>query len=246
MAKEDTRTRLGATQSLLQSDLASASVHCRKHGYTPLMYACIATDLTQLEKEVPVIKVSMEYVPACFRVRTQKSGHAAVGIHIISMSRLKNQPQDVAAAPSDTTSSTPRPPRCTLVVKALTEHDLGTSFTKSCCDLLLACNSFQVMEHVAQEEAHSFAGRLRDRRHQRASRDGLPVSLGFRNFHTFWGWEFVVALLKSEHQHTYQSIKPVPPFNALHMASCITDFPLPFLMLCMRAYPTQICERPIR
>jgi hypothetical protein len=241
MAKEDTRhtlatsVRVGAIRSLLQSDLGAASVQCHKHGYTPLMYACIVTDMMQLEKEVPVIKILLEYDPDCVRIRSQKSGHAAMDIHIISMSRIKKQAQDGTGA------GTPRPPSCTSVVNALTEHDLESSFTtKNCLDLLLACNSLQVMEHVAQEEAHSFTRRLRDRRHQRASRDLLPVPLASRNFHTFWVWEFVLALLKSEHQHTYRSIKPVPPFNALHAACCIPDFPLPFLMLCMRAYPTQM------
>jgi hypothetical protein len=204
-----------------------------------------------LEKEVPVIKLLLEYDPDCFRIRSPKSGHTALDIHIISMSRLLQQEQpQYAATSSDTTTGTGgtspprRPPSCTSVVKALTEHDLGTSVTKSCLELLLSCNSLQVMEHVAREEAHSFTGRLRDRRHQRASRrDVLLPSVplgGSRNFHTFWVWEFVLTLLKSEHQHTYRSIKPVPPFNALHTASCIPDFPLPFLMLCMRAYPTQM------
>jgi hypothetical protein len=49
MAKENTRhnnpVRVGAIQSLLQSDLGAMSVQCHKHG-------CVVTNFTQLENKL--------------------------------------------------------------------------------------------------------------------------------------------------------------------------------------------------
>jgi hypothetical protein len=97
-----------------------------------------------------------------------------------------------------------------------------------------------VLEHVAQEEARCFAGRLRDGRKERQSGDKMAVPVGSRNLQHFWVWEFVLIILKSEHQHTYLDIKPVPPFNALNTASQVVNFPLAFIILCMRAYLGQV------
>ena len=231
MAKDTTnnQARVGAVRSLLQSDLEATRVQCEKHGYTPLMYACIATDLNNLEYDVPVVKLLLEFDADCFRV-TSRAGQTALDIHIITMSRLKK---------SQSHSERAKPQSCTSVLKALTEQDLGISLPRS-LDLLLTCNSFEVMEHLAQEEAHAFAARLRDRRKQRKEGNVLPVAVGSRNFVVFWVWDFVLTLLRAEHNHTYKDIKPVPPFNALHTASQVRDFPLSFMMMCMRAYPAQV------
>jgi ankyrin repeat protein len=233
MAKdtENNGARVAAIRSLLQSDLHGTEVQCGELGYTPLMYACIANDLEHLEYDVPVVKLLLDYNRLCFRFRSQ-AGHSALDIHIMSMSRLKQQQNTRGRSKG-------KAPICTSVLKALTEYDLGISLPTS-LDLLLACNSLDVLENVAQEEALAFAGRLRDRRKQRTSQEALPVLAGSRNPQNFWVWDFVLVILRSEHEHTYRDIKPVPPFNALHTASQISDFPLPFTMLCMRAYPAQV------
>jgi hypothetical protein len=234
MAKDadNNESRLGCIRSMLQSNLQSTEVTCQEHGYTPLVYACIANDIDHLPLDVPVVKVLLEYNKRCFQIRS-KAGHSALDIHIMSMSRLMQQQQQQQQQQSGGKS-----PSCsTLVLKALTQQDLGISIPRS-LDLLLACNSRGVLERVAREEAQSFAGRLRDRRKQRKSPNvepPLPPGSRFR----YWVWDFVLTILRSEHEHTYRDIKPVPPFNALHTASQIADFPLPFMMLCLRAYPAQ-------
>ena len=47
-------------------------------------------------------------------------------------------------------------------------------------------------------------------------------------------------MLRTEHEHTYRTIKPVPPFNALHTACQIVDFPISFLILLAKLYPGQL------
>jgi hypothetical protein len=233
MAKDTSNNdaRVAAIRSLLQSETNAVTVQCKENGYTPLMYACIATDF-EFWDDVPVVKLLLEYVPSCFPIKS-KSGHSALDLHIISMSRLQQQYGGRRRKSSTVT------PRCTSLLKALTKFDVGISLTKS-LDLLFSCNSLQVLEHVSQEEAQSFAGRLRDRRLQRKTNQRVPVPPGSRNFQHFWVWDFLEALLQSEHEHTYKDIKPVPPFNLTHTASQVKDFPLAFFMLCMRAYPAQI------
>jgi hypothetical protein len=224
MAKDadNNESRLGCIISLLNSDLQSTEITCKEHGYTPLIYACIANDIDHLPLDVPVVKTLIEFNKRCFQIRS-KAGHSALDIHIMSMSRLMQRSR--------------KAPTCTLVLKALTSQDSGISIPRS-LDLLLACNSRGVLERIAQEEALSFAAKLRDRRKRRTSpNEELPLHHGSR--FRYWVWDFVLAILRSEHEHTYRDIKPVPPFNALHTASQIADFPLPFMMLCLRAYPAQ-------
>ena len=233
MAKDPQRNdaRVAVIRSLLQSDLQCTEIVCNELGYTPLMYACITNNLEDLKHDVPVVRLLLEYNSRAFRIRSN-AGHSALDIHIMSMSRLQQQRKRRLKEPK-------KSPSCTAVLKVVTEWDLGISIPRS-LDLLLACNSLEVMEHVAQEEAMSFAGRLRDRRKQRALKERVPVPASSRHIQSFWVWEFVLAILRSEHQHTFQDIVPIPPFNALHTACQIVDFPLPFMILCMRAYPTQV------
>ena len=233
MKKDPSEVRVAVVRSLLQSDLNSTEVTCRELGYTPLMYACIANP--QLQIDVPIVKLLLEYNPHCFRM-TCPEGHSALDIHIMSMSRLMQQERRQKGNQNNSKLKG----SCTLLLKALTEYDdLGIALTKS-LDLLLSCNSLEVLEHVTQEEALAFAGRLRDKRKQRKTQQIMPVPSASRNVQNFWVWQFCLTLLKSEHRHTYADVKPVPPFNALHTASQVVDFPLPFLMLCMRAYPSQV------
>jgi hypothetical protein len=88
---------------------------------------------------------------------------------------------------------------------------------------------------MAEEEAPAFAGRLRDQCKQQKSQEPLPVPAGFGNPQNASIWDFVLVPLRSKHKHTYSDIKPVHlPCNVLHTASQISDFSLPFLMLCMQ------------
>lgn len=224
--------RVAVIQSLLQSNLQCTEVQCTELGYTPLMYACIVKNLEHLEHDAKVVKLLLGHNEECFRIRS-KAGQSALDIHIMSSSSLQQQNN------SRRVPNSKRDPSCTTVLKALMEYDLGISLPRS-LDLLLACNSLQVLERVAQEEALSFAGRLRDRRKQRKSKETLPVPAASQNVKNCWVWEFFLEILKAEHQHTFRGIRPVPPFNALHTASQVKDFPLPFMILCMRAYPAQL------
>jgi hypothetical protein len=107
------------------------------------------------------------------------------------------------------------------------------------------------MEHIAQHETRSFLVRLRDRRRQRDlsmkrtsqksnSIVPLPIPPGSRTCQDCFWWQFVITILRAEHEHTFCDVKPLPPFNALHTASQIVGFPPSFLILCLRAYPSQL------
>jgi ankyrin repeat protein len=231
--------RVGVIRSLLQSDLTSTEVACSELGYTPLMYACSVQDLDLLEYDIPVVKLLMEYNPQAFSVMGSPTGHTALDLHIMSMSRLLEDKTMNVSCNSENIPKIRKRGNCTCLLNALLEYDLGISMWKS-LELLLACNTLQIMDHVAKEDAYTLSQRLLDRRQQR-EHDSSPMHNGSRKFQkSFWVWDFLLAILKSEHQHTYRDVKPVPPFNALHTACQIADFPLPFLILCMRAYPAQV------
>jgi len=235
---ENNESRVAVIRSLLQSDGTATEVTCFEFGYTPLMHACRVRESSLLVHDVPVVKLLMGFNPRAFRLQSS-SGHSALEIHIMSMSRFQ---QEASAMRSmfEKSSNGKQTDNCTAVLNALLENDLGIAIVNN-ISLLLECNTLEVMEHVAQEEAHSFVRRLRDRRKQRKTpNEPLPLPSGSRNLQGFWVWEFLLAMLKSEHEHTYKEAKPIPPFNALHTASQIDDFPLPFLMLCMRVYPAQV------
>lgn len=268
MAKTDSMRndfRIGVIRSLLQSNLTATEVCCHEHGFTPLMYACLVLEgesflLESLELNVPVVKLLMEYNPRAFQLRSPR-GYSALDLHILTMSRWWQQ--DTSRSSTSTTitmhhdllrrtksatvnGNKKSGTRCVCVLlNALVENDLGIALMKS-LDLLLACNTLEVMEYVAQEEAQAFMRRLKDRRQQRRHPNvALPIPAGssrttFSTLQGFWVWEFLLAILRAEHQHTFVDVKPVPPFNALHMASQIDDFPLPFLILCIRMYPSQV------
>ncbi len=235
-------SRLAVIRSLLQSDLTATEVCCYERGFTPLMHACLVVqglDLKNLEHDVPVVKILMEYNPKAFRIRSP-AGHSALDLHIISMSRWQQDVSSMRSSSFDIPSNGEKTTKSTPVLNALVEHDLGIALMTS-LDLLIKCNTLEVMEHVAYEEAHALLERLKDRRRQRRHpNEELPMPSGTRNLQGFWVWEFLLSILRAEHQHTFQDVKPVPPFNALHMACQIDDFPLPFLMLCIRVYPTQV------
>jgi len=104
------------------------------------------------------------------------------------------------------------------------------------------------MEHIQQQQARSSLVRLRDRRRQRAISaerpdediQGLPVPAGRRNCEGLFWWQFVLTILRSEHEHTFREFRPMPPFNPLHTASQISGFPPAFTLICMWAYPSQL------
>jgi hypothetical protein len=251
------RARLGVIRSLLLSSLKPTEVKCEKHGYTPLAYACVATTIGDLEHDAAVVKVLLEHNSKAFRVRSNE-GHTPLDVHILTMSRLQQRTRSEDRLPRSGSNHLKSKGSCTSVLKALVENDMGISIPRS-LDLLLAFNSLHVMEHVTQEEARSSLVRLRDRRRQRAAASSgaiassgaeqeqqppvparLPVQAGSRICQGFWVWEFVVTVLRAEHEHAYRAVKPVPPFNALHTASQIVGFPPAFAILCMRAYPSQL------
>lgn len=240
----NSKARLGVIRSLLLSSLKPTEIRCEKHGFTPLAYACMATTMEDLEDDAAVVKALLESNRTAFRLSSNE-GHSPLDIQTMSMSRLQQGTRSRGKLPR---KGNVKPKSCTSVLKALVEYDLGISIPRS-LDLLLACNSLEVMEHVTQEEARLSLVRLRDRRRQRAASEanepgepvlGLSVPTGSRTFQGFWVWEFVVTILRAEHEHTFRSIKPVPPFNALHTASQIAGFPTAFAILCMRAYPSQL------
>jgi hypothetical protein len=246
MARDPThnKARLGVIRSLLLSSIKPTEIKCQKHGYTPLAYACITSTMEDLEDDAAIIKVLLENNHKAFRISSNE-GHNPLDVHILSMSRLLRKARSGGKTPR---GAPMKSQTCTYVLKSIVEYEMGIALTRS-LDLLLACNSLEVMEHVTQEEARSSLVRLRDRRRQRAASDAkesceseraLPLPTGSRNCQGFWVWEFVLTILRAEHEHTFGSIRPVPPFNALHTACQIPGFPTAFTILCMRAYPSQL------
>lgn len=240
MAKKTSNgARIGAIRSLLQSNLTATEVICHEMGYTPLMYACRTQHLSDLEDGANIVRLLLEFNPHAFRL-TSPCGHSAIDVHIMSISKIQQESSTIRNMFGGKRESKGIVTPCTLVLKVLTEYDFKFFLTKS-LDLLLQCNTYEIMEWVAQEELTAFGLRLRDRQRQRMKPNKpLPVPSGSRHLKAFWVWECVLLFLRSEHEHTYKDEKPIPPFNALHTATQVPDFPLPFLMLCMRAYPAQV------
>lgn len=236
-------SRIGAVRSLLESNLTSTEVKCASKGWTPLMYACVTVDLDSLEDNVPVIKLLMDYNPRAFHILTTQ-GRNPLEMHIMSISKLKQEKSTIGSMfvkHKGKGSKAADEALCTSILKVLTHYDIGGALAQS-LEILLACNSLDIMEYVAEEEAQAFVIGLRERRKQHQNPEEVLTvpSVASKNLQQFWVWEFVITILRSEHHHTFGDVRPVPPFNALHTASQIPDFPLPFLMMCMRAYPSQV------
>jgi ankyrin repeat protein len=210
--------RVEAIRSLLQADVDSVYVRCKSMDYTPLMYLCSMSELGQLEQNIPILRVFAEHVPDCF----DDCGREALDLCTHSVSMLMQRES-----------------------KDRIEFSKASSFLKVLASLVTSCahadraeklfsyNSFQVIKLVTKEDERYWKNR------DRASfnHDYLVTQTKLSES---WIWEYLHILLRAMHQQTFRNMKPLPPFNALHTAVSIPDFPLPFLMLLCKAYPKQL------
>jgi len=218
--------RLGVIRSLLQTNPEATMVQCHERGYSPLMYICCTRDFSDLKQDATIVKLLLECNYKSFFLR-DKSGHSVLDIHLKAISNLHQ---------SDKTTGQ----KCSFVLKALMELDLGVAIPHT-LDLLLACNLTKVMTFVAQAETESFEARIRARKGVGQDTHSTPIAISPPHaFQKFWIWDFLMIILRAEHEHTYRDVKPVPPFNAVHTACQTVDFPLPFLILCTQVYARQV------
>jgi Ankyrin repeat len=231
--------RLAAIRALVVAAPDSSLEKTADLGNTPLHYACNSVDEKGMEDDLAIIKVMLEMSPKAATI-VNKHGHSPLDVHIIAVSKIKRQ-SDLLSFRRPKKSKSPTP---TSILKTLLEHDLvGASLSRP-LDVLFECNSLAVLEQVALEEAQASSSKLRARRQARSSGESAAsaVSSGSTNFANFWVWEWAIIMLKSEilRAKPSKNKSSVPAFAALHVSASVKDCPLPFLMLAMRAYPTQV------
>jgi ankyrin repeat protein len=233
--------RLSAVRSILSAYQDAAKVKNELDGLTPLHLACmVESDVNErLEEDHAVVRLILEQCPKAVNVLSRE-GYSPLDCHIIAMSKI-NRKGDI--------SSFRRPKKglkaggaTTAILKALLAQDIQSGMARP-LDLLFECNSLSVLEQIALEEAQASSSKLRARRQAR-SNGADPTQVfptGSTNFANFWVWEWAIIMLKSDHsRRNTQYNKPIPPFSAMHAAAQVKDCPVPFLMLTMRAFPSQV------
>ena len=258
-------TQIEVIKTLLTINPNAASAQCDCRGFTPLMYACIAQNQNSISTAATIVKLLLEYNPACID-KVSKEGQSALDIHIITMSRLQQQLQWEQNSTHKSTdkraNTTSFSNRCTAVLKALTEFKGAEQYYSipKALDLLYSCNALSVGELITQEETRQIMSVTNLKIGQDHSAQGAKTlwneicevfcapgtKMSQTNHGRGWLWEFVLTMLRSYHACTYRSKSLdsfIPPFNAVHTASRINDFPLAFYMLLLKAYPNQVTTR---
>jgi hypothetical protein len=197
---------------LLQLNGGATTVQCDSNGYTPLAYAC-SVDLVDghLEDNAKVIAMLLKEDNNEALNITCKEGLTPLALHIRSISRqryLKDQ-------------STCRMPS-TAVLQILAESSSRQTL-EDALETLYACNTSTVMQRFVEEEARA---RRNVKLFGRQTRAGAT---------DFWVWDWALLILRCVHDRMYGTDQAL--FQALHVASQITDCPTPFLALAMRSSP---------
>lgn len=232
--------KVDAIRALLVANSDAAVVKCSKYGYTPLAYACMVEDEnpTLLYAE-SVVKLILKHKPESISCLSP-DGLSPLDIHIMTFSKMKrysNQPPQ--RRPKKGQKKAPS----TAVLDALLGEENPNGLGKA-LEVLYECNAQSILEAVAFEEAHASSAKRKARRVARS--DGSTVSSSPMVSSTssalasWWVWEWTVFILKSDHLRKFMDKKPIPRFNVMHAAAQVRDCPLPFLMLSMRAYPSQV------
>jgi ankyrin repeat protein len=196
---------------LLQLNGGATTVQCDKNGYTPLAYAC-SVDLLEghLEDNAKVIEMLLKADNKEALGITCKEGLTPLALHIRSISRqrfLKDKSEEIPS---------------TAVLKILAEGSSRQTL-EDALETLYACNTSTIMQRFVEEEARA---RRNIKLFGRQTRAGAT---------DFWVWAWALVILRSVHDRIYGTDQAL--FQALHIASQITDCPTPFLALAMRSSP---------
>jgi hypothetical protein len=195
---------------LLQLNGGATTVQCDSNGYTPLAYAC-SVDLLDdhLEDNAKVIAMLLKEDSNEALSITCKEGLTPLELHIRSISRQRFL-QDQSKIPSK------------AVFKILAESSSRQTL-EDALETLYACNTSTVMQRFVEEEARA---RRNIKLFGRQTRAGAT---------DFWVWDWALLILRCVHDRMYGTDQAL--FQALHVASQITDCPTPFLALAMRSSP---------
>jgi hypothetical protein len=232
--------RLSAVRAILVAHPDSAKTQNFADGHTPLHLACMIEDEApeKLEEDLAVVRLILEMSPKAINILS-RNGYSPLDLHIIAVSKQKRE--------GDLSSfRRPRQARkagtSMAILKTLLEEDMQGSLARP-LDVLFECNSLAVLEQLALEEAQASSSKLRTRRQARSNGSSVAntFSAASTNFTNFWVWEWALILFKSDyHRRNTQYNRPAPTFSAMHAAAQVKDCPIPFLMLTMRAYPSQV------
>jgi hypothetical protein len=201
-----------ALKTLLQLNRGATTVQCNINDYTPLAYAC-SVDLRDdyLEDNAKVVEMLLEGDNNEALDMTSNEGLTPLSLHIRSISRQKFL-QDQSKVAS------------TTVLKLLAENSSRETLEEA-LETLYACNTSTVMQRFVQEESRARHNIQLFGRQTRASPGATE----------FWVWEWALLILRCVHDRIYGTDQAL--FQALHVASQITDCPTPFVVLAMRSFP---------
>jgi hypothetical protein len=195
---------------LLQLNGGATTAQCDSNGCTPLAYACSVDLLDEYPEEIAkVIEMLLDEDNNEALGITCKEGLTPLSLHIRSVSRRKFL-QDQSRMPS------------TAVLKILAESSSRQTL-EDALETLYACNTSTVMQRLVEEEARARRNIKMFGRQTRAGASEL------------WVWDWALLLLRCVHDRIYGTDQAL--FQALHVASQITDCPTPFLVLAMRSFP---------
>jgi hypothetical protein len=237
----ETKQRRTVIETLLRRHPEVTSLRCQEKGYTPLAYAVHTIDIDVIDEDAEVVKALLNANPAAMRLKTDTFGALSpISLHIHSVSHLQQHFPSFAS---------------TSVLQVLISHS-DLSQLEHALETIYACNTVSIMERFTKEEQLHVNNVRQFGRHATREPDGLV---------DFWVWDWVLCILKGIHQKrnsqrsVLQSIpkgkkgstsnatmpvravsKKTPPFHALHTMSQITDCPIPFLLMAIRAYPSQV------
>lgn len=243
--------RIEAIRSLLEANSEAACLQAETSECTPLHYACMIPNDKQstMDEHRQIVKLILQYNPESIHVKT-KDGRSPLDVNIMYVSKAKKKVSAIII-PGITSSrrfkgkSQRSKSSCTSILRVLLEARSVMNVSKP-LDLLLECNSLELLENVALEEAQASSLKLRARRMARSddatvvTRASTVCTTGSTNFAHYWVWEWAILILKSRHKRKFSNYKPTPIFSIMHEAAQVKDCPVPFLMLAMRAFPEEL------
>lgn len=229
-------SRIAAIRALLQCYPEAAAMADSEFCRTPLSYACLVdTDNPKsFEDDSEVVRLIVEFHPQSLQVLS-RDGYSPLELHVMAMSSVKRKGDAMGIRRQQKSRDA-----STSILKALLQEETSAAGLTKALDVLFECNSFAVLEQVALEEAQASSLRLLARRQARSSGGSVQPARGSTNFTNFWVWQWALLLFEADYARRYASSTSSPPFLVMHAAAQVKDFPIPFMILAMRAHPEQV------